>query len=75
VLYIRLKPEIEKRLIRLAKETGKTKTFYLTTLIEENLEDLEDRCLAEPRLEKRGKRYTGVEVRKKLGLNNGAKTT
>ena len=41
VLSIRLKPNIERRLNRLAKETGRTKTFYASKLIEENLEDLE----------------------------------
>ncbi|MGB7282653.1 MAG: TraY domain-containing protein [Candidatus Acidiferrum sp.] len=70
MLSIRLKPEIEKRLSRLAKETGRTKTFYASKLIEENLEDLEDRYLAEARLEKRGKAYTSAQVRSELGLED-----
>jgi RHH-type transcriptional regulator, rel operon repressor / antitoxin RelB len=70
VLSIRLKPSIEKRLSRLAKETGRTKTFYASKLIEENLEDLEDRYLAEARLEKRGKVYTDAQVRRELGLDD-----
>jgi len=70
VLSIRLKPSIEKRLSRLAKETGRTKTFYASKLIEENLEDLEDRYLAEARLEKRGKTYASVQVRNELGLDD-----
>lgn len=70
VLSIRLKPSIEKRLSRLAKETGRTKTFYASKLIEENLEDLEDRYLAEARLEKRGKIYTDAQVRRELGLDD-----
>ena len=37
MLSIRLKPGIEKRLSRLAKVTGRTKTFYASKLIEENL--------------------------------------
>ena len=68
MLSIRLKPALERRLSRLARQTGRTKTFYATKLIEENIEDLEDRYLAEARLEKRGKRYTGQEVRSELGL-------
>jgi predicted DNA-binding protein len=39
-------------------------------LIEENLEDLEDRYLAEARLEKRGKTYTDAQVRRELGLED-----
>ncbi|HYT20813.1 MAG TPA: type II toxin-antitoxin system RelE/ParE family toxin [Candidatus Polarisedimenticolia bacterium] len=53
MLSIRLKPALERRLSRLARQTGRTKTFYATELIEENIEDLEDRYLAEARLENR----------------------
>lgn len=67
MLSIRLKPALEKRLSRLARRTGRTKTFYATKLIEENIEDLEDRYLAEARLEKRGKRFSSAEVRGQLG--------
>ncbi|MGH9743338.1 MAG: type II toxin-antitoxin system RelB family antitoxin, partial [Candidatus Acidiferrum sp.] len=67
MLSIRLKPAVEKRLSRLARETGRTKTFYASKLIEENIEDLEDCYLAESRLEKRGKSYTSAAVRRKLG--------
>ena len=70
MLSIRLKPALEQRLSRLAKQTGRTKTFYATRLIEENIEDLEDRYLAEARLEKRGKRYTSAQVRRQLGVEN-----
>lgn len=70
MLSIRLKPALERRLSRLARQTGRTKTFYATKLIEENIEDLEDRYLAEARLEKRGKRYSATEVRKQLGLDD-----
>ena len=70
MLSIRLKPTLERRLSRLARQTGRTKTFYATKLIEENIEDLEDRYLAETRLEKRGKRYSATEVRRQLGLDD-----
>jgi RHH-type rel operon transcriptional repressor/antitoxin RelB len=70
MLSIRLKPALERRLSRLARQTGRTKTFYATKLIEENIEDLEDRYLAEVRLEKRGKRYSATEVRRQLGLDD-----
>lgn len=70
MLSIRLKPGLEKRLSRLARQTGRTKTFYATKLIEENIEDLEDRYLAEARLEKRGKTYSSTDVRRQLGLED-----
>ena len=70
MLSIRLKPAIEKPPSRLAKETGRTKTFYAIKLIEENLRDLEDQHLAEGRLEKRGKTYSSTQVRSKLGLDD-----
>jgi len=70
MLSIRLKPALERRLSRLARQTGRTKTFYATKLIEENIEDLEDRYLAEARLENRGKRYSATQVRRQLGLDD-----
>ena len=42
MLALRLDPAIEKRLVRLAKKTGRTKTFYAREAILEHLEDLED---------------------------------
>jgi len=48
---IRLNPETETRLDSLARETGRSKAFYLRQLIENNLADLEDIYLAEKRLE------------------------
>lgn len=48
---IRLNPETEARLDHLAKVTGRSRSFYLRQLIEENLDDLEDIYLAEKRLE------------------------
>jgi len=47
MLAIRLPIEIEARLDRLAKATGRTKTFYATQAILEKIEDLEDYYLAE----------------------------
>jgi len=50
MLVIRLPEEIEERLAVLAKETGRTKTFYVREAIFEHLDDLEDIYLAEKRL-------------------------
>ncbi len=70
MLSIRLKPALERRLTPLARQTARTKTFYATKLIEENIEDLEDRYLAEARLENRGKSYSTAQVRRQLGLDD-----
>jgi RHH-type rel operon transcriptional repressor/antitoxin RelB len=70
MLSIRLDPDIEKRLAALAQRTGRTKSYYARELIEGNLEDLEDRYLAEARLEKRRPPLTSRQVRKDLGLDD-----
>ena len=69
MLSIRLEPGIERRLNELAKRTGRTKSYYARELIESNIEDLEDRYLAEARLEKRRPSLTSAQVRKELGLD------
>lgn len=68
MLAIRLDPEIESRLERLAKKTGRTKTFYVREAILEHLEDLEDIYLATQRLEKPAKTYSAEDVKHELGL-------
>ena len=68
MLSIRLEPGIERRLNELAKRTGRTKSYYARELIESNIEDLEDRYLAEARLERRRPALTSNQVRKQLGL-------
>jgi RHH-type transcriptional regulator, rel operon repressor / antitoxin RelB len=47
MLAIRLPQAIEKRLEKLARRTGRTKTFYVREAILQHLEDLEDIYLAE----------------------------
>lgn len=47
MLAIRLPDSIEKRLEKLARRTGRTKTFYVREAILEHLDDLEDLYLAE----------------------------
>jgi RHH-type transcriptional regulator, rel operon repressor / antitoxin RelB len=51
MLAIRLPAKIEKRLGRLAKRTGRTKTYYAREAILAYLDELEDIYLAERRLE------------------------
>jgi RHH-type transcriptional regulator, rel operon repressor / antitoxin RelB len=74
MLAIRLPEAIEKRLEKLAKRTGRTKTFYAREAILKHLEDLEDVYEAERVLERvrAGKEDTHplTEVAKHLGLGN-----
>lgn len=71
---IRLDWETERRLDRLAAETGRTKAFYLRELIERGIEDLEDYYLGMEVLERlrKGEEYTVSldEVEKDLGLDD-----
>ena len=50
MLAIRLPETIEKRLDKLAKRTGRTKTYYAREAILQHLDDLEDIYLAEKSL-------------------------
>jgi RHH-type transcriptional regulator, rel operon repressor / antitoxin RelB len=51
MLAIRLPQSVEKRLEKLARRTGRTKSFYAREAILQHLEDLEDIYLAERALE------------------------
>jgi RHH-type rel operon transcriptional repressor/antitoxin RelB len=51
MIAVRISEELETRLDRLAKLTGRTKTFYVREAIEDHLEDLEDAYLAASVLE------------------------
>lgn len=69
---LRLPQNLSKRLTRLAKRTGRTKTFYMIEAIREHLDDLEDIYIAEQRLialrNGRSKTYSLEEVVRDLGL-------
>jgi RHH-type rel operon transcriptional repressor/antitoxin RelB len=68
MLALRLNPEIEQRLDRLAKKTGRTKSYYAREAILEHLDDLEDTYLALRRLERPGRTFSAKEVKRELGL-------
>jgi RHH-type rel operon transcriptional repressor/antitoxin RelB len=74
MLALRLPEDIESRLDKLAKATGRTKSFYAREAILEHLADLEDLYLAEKRLAKvrtgKSKTYTLNAVEQELGLAN-----
>jgi len=52
MLAIRLPAAIEKRLEKLARRTGRTKSFYARQAILQHLDELEDLYLAERALER-----------------------
>ena len=68
MISLRLNEEIENRLYHLAKTTGRTKSYYIRKLIEENLNDLEDKYIAEQRLGNTAKRLTSKEMRQRLNF-------
>jgi RHH-type transcriptional regulator, rel operon repressor / antitoxin RelB len=73
MLAIRLPVNIEKRLARLAKRTGRTKTYYAREAILQHLEDLEDIYIADKRLAEirsgRTKTIPLEEVMRQYGLD------
>jgi RHH-type transcriptional regulator, rel operon repressor / antitoxin RelB len=73
-ISIRISDDLSRRLQKLAKRTGRTKTFYVVKAVQQHLEDLEDIYTAEQRLidlrEGRSLTYTLDEVERELGLEN-----
>jgi predicted DNA-binding protein len=68
MLNVLLNPDIERRLSEFAKRTGRSESDFARELIESNIEDLEDRYLAEQAIAEGGPRLTSDLVRKELGL-------
>ena len=65
---VRLDEATEKRLAKLAKNTGRTKSYYLRKALEEHLEDMEDYYMAAKAMENPGRIYTSEEAKRELGL-------
>lgn len=74
MLALRLPEDLEARLDKLAKATGRTKSFYAREAISEYIADLEDRFLAEKRyaqiLSGKNSTISLDKVEKLLGLEN-----
>jgi RHH-type rel operon transcriptional repressor/antitoxin RelB len=68
MLALRLSPELEARLNRLAKRTGRTKSFYAREAIVEHLTELEMAYDALQVMKKPGKIYSAKEAKRALGL-------
>jgi RHH-type transcriptional regulator, rel operon repressor / antitoxin RelB len=71
---IRLDAETESRLDALARETGRTKAFYLREIIRKGLEDVEDLYRADEVMRRirsgEEKVYPAAEVWRRLGLDD-----
>ncbi|MBN1649333.1 MAG: ribbon-helix-helix protein, CopG family [Spirochaetales bacterium] len=74
MIAVRVPKEIEDRLDRIAKLTGRTKTFYVREAILEHLDELEDAYVAEKVLEnvRSGKEETVLldDLLKEYGVDN-----
>ena len=69
MLGIRLDPELESRLERLAKKTGRSKSYYAKLAIRQFLEDREDYLLGIAALERNETRISLDELERQLGLD------
>jgi RHH-type rel operon transcriptional repressor/antitoxin RelB len=68
---VRLPKELDERLAKLAKETGRTKSYYARRAIEEWLDEREDYFIALQRLEeveRGGRTHSLDEVKRELGF-------
>lgn len=70
MVTLRLKPTVEKRLAKFARESGQTKTAFALQALEEKLEDSEDVAVAMARLKKPARTYSAAEVKCALGMPN-----
>ncbi len=64
MLAVRLPAELEKRLDKLAKKTGRTKTFYVREALADHIDELEDVYLSLNRLENPGKIWSLDDMEK-----------
>lgn len=70
MLGIRLEPELEKELERLAKETGRTKSFYAREAIKQFLADRKDYLRAVAAWKRKEPTITLEELGRELGLES-----
>ena len=68
MLAVRLDHSTEDKLSNLARETGRSKSYYVKQAIEGYLEEREDYLLALAVLERNEPRKSLAELRKELGL-------
>lgn len=68
MLGVRLEPELEARLKRLAKKTGRSKSYYAKEAIRQFLEDREDYLLGLAVLERKEPTISLEELERRLGM-------
>ena len=68
MLGIRLEPELEEKLESLAKETGRSKSYYAREAIRQYLEDREDYLKGIAALERREPTISLDELERRLGF-------
>jgi RHH-type rel operon transcriptional repressor/antitoxin RelB len=66
MLAVRIPPAVEERLDKLAKLTGRPKSFYVRQALETHLDEIEDTYTALYRLEHPAKRWTLDELEQDL---------
>ncbi|GJM06834.1 MAG: antitoxin [marine bacterium B5-7] len=70
MLALRLPDELEAELNRVAKETRRSKSYYVREALKAYLEDRRDYLDAVAALEKAGPTYSLKEMEKRLGLDD-----
>lgn len=68
MLGVRLERELEARLERLAKRTGRSKSYYAKEAIRQFLEDREDYLLGLAVLERKEPTISMEELERRLGM-------
>lgn len=68
MLGVRLEPELEAKLEKLAKKTGRSKSYYAKQAIRQFLEDREDYLLGLAVLERKEPTISLEEMERRLGL-------
>lgn len=70
MLGVRLEPELEDRLAKLASRTGRSKSFYAKEAIRRYVDDQEDILMADAVLKRNEPTFSTEEVRRELGLDD-----
>jgi RHH-type rel operon transcriptional repressor/antitoxin RelB len=69
MLGVRLEPELEAKLEKLARKTGRSKSYYARAAIRQYLEDREDYLLGVAVLERNEPTISLNELERRLGLD------
>ncbi len=70
MLAIRLPENLEERLSHLAKQTHRSKSYYVKQALQDFLDEQEERLIALSRLEKKNPRLTLEEMERRLDLED-----